>query len=484
MGARTGKQFLEGLRGERELWLGEERVDDVVDHPALAGAARSLAALFDLQHERAGDCLEPDPETGELVNASHMIPRSRDDLQRRRRCLEVMAEFSVGLMGRSPDYMNVTYAGFAGSRGQWAANGNEEFAENLVNYQKRMAREDLSLTHTIIQPTIDKDRDREFATPGNEVPIHKVDETEHGVVIRGARILATLAPFADELAVYPGHPAPEGADDYALSFAIPMNTPGLVFLCRDSASAPGANRFDRPFSSGFDEQDAFVIFDEVEIPRERLFICGNVPVYNTVMSTSWAPNVMQQCMIRAQTKLEFAWGLAARMAEIINDRGPVTTQLLGEIRCYAELVNTALRLGEVNARDYGEGAWFPDDRPFQPLRALLPRWFPRVNEILQLIGSHNLLATPTRAQLDDPGLRKLLDRYLPGAGGVGAEERAAVFRMAWDFAGSALGARNELYERYYFGSGPRHMSYAHVRGDRTRADDLLERMLARAEESD
>lgn len=148
-------------------------------------------------------------------------------------------------------------------------------------------------------------------------------DSEHGIVVRGARILATLAPFADELAVYPGFPLPEGADAYALSFCIPMTTPGLKFLCRDSCSTI-RSRFDHPLSSRFDGQDAFVIFDDVEVPRDRIFINANREVYNTVMTTGWYPNVMQQTMIRAQTKLEFAYGLGLKMAEAINDVSPAT----------------------------------------------------------------------------------------------------------------------------------------------------------------
>ena len=88
MAARTGEQFLKGLRDDRELWVGGERVRDVAEHPAFAGAARAMAALFDLQHEAADVCLMPDPETGEPINVSHLIPRSREDLERRHACLE------------------------------------------------------------------------------------------------------------------------------------------------------------------------------------------------------------------------------------------------------------------------------------------------------------------------------------------------------------------------------------------------------------
>jgi aromatic ring hydroxylase len=156
MPARTGKQFLDGLRTEREIWVDGIRVRDVADHPAFAGAARTMAELFDLQHRYAEDCLMPDPETGEAINVSHMIPRSRADLERRHRCLERIADHTVGLMGRSPDYLNVTFAGFAGREDEWSVAGNEPGAANLVAFQEELRRRDLSLTHTIIHPTIDK----------------------------------------------------------------------------------------------------------------------------------------------------------------------------------------------------------------------------------------------------------------------------------------------------------------------------------------
>ncbi|HEY4891935.1 MAG TPA: 4-hydroxyphenylacetate 3-hydroxylase N-terminal domain-containing protein, partial [Reyranella sp.] len=106
MPARTGKEFLKGLRGAREVWVDGERVSDVVDHPKLRGAAHALAEVYDLHHEHAAICLMPDPETGEPIPVSHMIPRSRADLARRGKALRQVAEYSMGLMGRTPDYMN------------------------------------------------------------------------------------------------------------------------------------------------------------------------------------------------------------------------------------------------------------------------------------------------------------------------------------------------------------------------------------------
>ena len=105
----------------------------------------------------------------------------------------------------------------------------------------------------------------------------------------------------------------------------------------------------------------------------------------------------------------------------------------------------------------------------------------RVAEIITLVGSHNLLTTPSRSQLADPKLRPLLDEMLHGADGVPADERAQVFRMAWDFVGSSLAGRGFLYERFYLTSAARNKQMLHTRFfDRTRSQALLADMLSRS----
>ena len=475
MPARTGAAFLRGLKDDRDIWVGDEKVTDPVSHPAFQGAAHGLAAVFDLQYEAPDDCLYPDPETGELINVSHMIPRSPEDIERRHRGLRRISEHTVGVMGRTPDYMNVTYAGFAGCFDEWAEHGNEAGAARQVEYQKFLRRNDISLTHTLIHPTINKATD-ELPGRENDVILRKVADTEHGIIVRGARILSTLAPFADELAVYPGRPLPEDGDKFAVSFCIPMATPGLKFICRDSVAGT-ANRFDHPLSSRFDEQDAFLVFDDVEVPRERLFIDANVEVYNQVMTRSWNGNVMQQTMVRASTKLEFAWALATAMAEAIGDKSPVARQMLGELWSYAELARAAVQNAEEHPKEWSNGVWFPGADPLSALRATMPFWMPRANEIIKLLGSHNLLATPTWSMMNNADLRPYIDKYLHGANDTSAERRIRLFRLAWDFAGTALASRVELYERFYLTSGARNQQRAQANASRDTAMALVERFL-------
>ena len=210
MGARSGEQFLQGLRStKRHLWLDGERVDDVTAHPALAGGARTLAGIFDRLHNFPDECLIADPETGEPLNVGHMIPRSIDDLKRRNRGLARIRGGHRRPHGPHPRLHERQVRELRGALAGLARRGRGATRRGraTVAFQKRLAREDISLTHTIIHPTIDKSTDGQIV--GNRVPVHRIATTSGGIVVRGARILATLAPFADDFAL-DLHPCPPG----------------------------------------------------------------------------------------------------------------------------------------------------------------------------------------------------------------------------------------------------------------------------------
>ncbi len=466
MAARTGNEYIAGLKDQRSVWVDGNAVTDVTAYDDFRGSLSGMAGYFDWQHIHKDDCLI-DNGNGDLINVSNLIPRSREDLVTRHRGLERLARYGVGMLGRTPDYVNVTFAGFAGQPSLWNQAGNEQGHENLKAFQKEIADKDLSLTHTIIHPIVDK-RVPDYEGVNLQLALRKVDETQDSIIVNGARILATLGPFADELAVYPAHPIPKESPEIALAFSIPINTTGLKVLCRDHYGVK-RSAFDFPFSSRFDEQDAFIIFDNVEIPKHRVFCDCNPDVFNVVMQRGWTGNIMQQTVIRALVKLEFAYELATRIVNVTGQSNRSdSTQMLGELWSYAELTRSALQAAEASAFDYGDGTWFCDERPFQALRPTIPGWMVRVNDILKQLGSHNLLAIPSEADFSDPELAPLLDHYLRGADNVSAKERSRLFRTAWDFVGSALGSRVELYERFYLASAPRNYSLSHMMAQRTR----------------
>ena len=475
--ARTGAEFLEGLRNDkdREIWIGGECVTNPMDHELLATGAEAIARVYDTQHEHAEICLAPNPDDGKLVNRTHLIPRSKEDLEKRRASMEIIAGATGGMMGRVPDYLNVTFACFAGASEVWARRGNERGAENIVNYQKLMRDRDLSTTHAIMNPVADRSKS-DAQQMGGEISLHKVGECAEGIIVRGARMLATLAPFADEISVYPGSPLQEGDEAYALAFALPMSTPGLRFICRDSFAKPKST-FDYPLSARFDEMDAVVIFDDVVVPWDRVFLDGDLAGYDEVITDSgWRGHIMHQAFTRSYVKLMFAFGLGHAMAQTTGvARFDHIQEKLGQIWNMTELTRSALVAAEADSYLDGHGVWYPHDRPLMALRGEMPKWLPRTHELLQLIGGGSFMATPSEADFNS-AIRGDIEKYFQAAGG-NAEQRVRIFRLAWDFIGSDLGGRSELYERFYLSDSWRMTQLAYRTADTTFAESLVDQFM-------
>ena len=458
MTARTGRQYLAGLEDDRVVWLGAQRVR-VAEHPVLRGSLRGMAGYFDWQHRYADDCLVEDPVSGQPMSASLIVPRNAADLARRHRAFERLARYSYGMLGRTPDYCNTTLAGQVARPDVWAK-GEARYHENLRRFHREVIEGDLALTHTIIHAAIDRSIP-ELAGMNADLTLRVVSRHSDRIVVRGAKVLATLGPFADEIYVYPAQPIPKGSEAHALVFSIPVRTRGVIQVCRDHCGVD-ASLQDRPFSARFDEQDSFVIFDDVEVPNERVFVDGNLEVYNAIAPAVFPGNVLQQSAIRAMVKLEFAYDLCVQLARVQNTEGrPDVAQLLGEIYGFLVLTRSAIIAAEARAHDWGAGAFFPH-RDIAIVRTFMPQWMVRINEIIETLGGHNLLCTPAIAAFDDAQLAPLLQRFLPGANGIPAEQRARIFRAAWDFAGSALGSRVELYERFYLSSRQRNLALDHL----------------------
>ena len=248
-----------------------------------------------------------------------------------------------------------------------------------------------------------------------------------------------------------------------------MSTPGLKFVCRDSFSK-GRSHFDYPLSSRFDEMDAVAIFDDVEIPKERLFLSGDTGrLLGGHHRHGWRGHIMHQAFTRAYVKLLFAFGLGHLLA---NTTGVVRfdhiQEKLGQIWNMVELTRSAIVAAEAGSTLDDGGVWYPDDRPFLALRGEMPKWLPRVNELLQLIGGGGFMCTPSEADVQGPARATTIAKYFQAAG-ADAERRIRLFRLAWDFVGSDLGGRGELYERFYLSDSFRMTALAYTLAGQGRA---------------
>lgn len=450
MGIRSGQEYREGLNTPREVWLNGERVEDVRSHPYLKNTVETMARLYDKQHDPSyKDIMTyPSPTTGDPVGTSFMVPRTKEDLVKRRKMIKVWADETYGLLGRSPDFLNTTLMAFYEAR-DFFDSINPKFADNVLKYYEYVREHDLFLTHALIDPQVDRSRSASQQDDPFTV-LRVVRETDEGLIVRGAKMLATLAPLADEVLVYPLGGLKAGEEPYALVFAIPVSTPGLRLICREPIDL-NRSKFDHPLESRFDEMDAVCVFHDVLVPWERVFLYGNVDAANAMYgATNLRNHTGHQTAIRALAKAEFATGIALDIAETIGIKQFLHVQeKLGELIAYLQFIEGAIILSE---EKYETTKWGTVRCAFDPLQAMRTQFhkmYSRMLEVIKILGAGGLLATPTEKDLHSM-IADDIAKYYKGAN-VPADRRIQLFKLAWDLVGSAFGQRSEQYERYYAG---------------------------------
>src|SRR5258707_1491485 len=272
---KTGEDHLRSLRDGRAVYIDGERVGDVTTHPAFRNAVRSAAALYDHQArpenlERLTFALEGAAGDGHArVNRCWMMPRNYQQLVERRRAMTEWAELSCGFLGRAPDHVASSLLGQVIGVEVFRRHGDAR-AKALLDYFDYARRHDLYLSYVIINPQAD--RAKAWGEQQEDLVARLVDEDRAGITVRGAKMLGTVTIMANELLVANLQPLRPGEEDLALSFAIPVATPGLKILSRKSFEAAAISRFDNPLSSQFDENDAVIWFEDVKVPWERVFV--------------------------------------------------------------------------------------------------------------------------------------------------------------------------------------------------------------------
>ena len=466
MPARTGAEFLDRLARTRthvEI-QGETLRGGVAEHPAFRNVVHAYADLFDMQHDpRFRDVLTyPSPSTNQPVAAAFLVPRTEADLVKRRRAFKLWADRSLGMLGRTGDYLNSALMALA-SAADWFGQADQAFARNIRAYYEKVREEDLLLTHTLIPPQANR------AVSGSQqgagtLMAHVVREDDGGIVVRGARMLATIGPFADELLVFPSTVLRGKPEDkpYSFAFAVPSDAPGLRYIAREPLDY-GRSHFDHPLGSRFDESDAVVVFDDVHVPYERCFVLGDPELCNGFYTaTSAIEHMTHQVVARTTAKTEYVLGLTSLLTESIGIGQFQHVQAdIAEIITTLETLRAFGRAAEADAAVNPFGVLTPAWPPLNAARNLYPKLYQRFPEILRKLGASGLMATPTEADVTGPAAADI-DTYLQAATLTGAE-RVRLFRLVWDTCASAFAGRQALYEYYFFGD-PVRMAGSYVAG--------------------
>jgi len=476
MPVRTGAQYIKSLQDEREVWIDGERVGDVTTHPAFRGCITTVAALYDMQHGSLQNKMTyASPSTGDPVGLSFLIPKNKKDFHRRRGMMTLWAQATVGMMGRSPDYVNVSIAAMAAAAEYFGRN-RPEFANNIWKYYERIRENDLVVSHALLNPSHIGDQ----ITLVEEPALRLIEETSEGIIISGSRKLDTSGATANEIILYPTFRL-ETNDMYALALALPCNTPGLKFVCRESFNY-GGSRADHPLASRFEEMDAVVFFDNVFVPKNRIFLLGDVALYNQMaQETHYVTHSDDQTSVRQNAKTEFLLGIASLIVKTLGlDKDPTVQEQLGEMVGYLVTMKSLLQTAEENATTNKWGVYTPDVMPLVTARSMFARdFYPHIMEIIRLLSSSSLMTLPSMTSFDTV-LKPELEKYL-ATGTMTAQERIRLLHLVSDIACSAFGAREEHYERHFAGPPMRNAQALERMFDRGPVEDFVLKFLARTD---
>jgi len=443
MTLRTGAQFLESLRDGREVWLGGERVD-VTQDPRLAPCANAIAEVYDLQHDPAYRELltVTSPKTGEPVSRAWVLPQMTEDLVRRREMIEFLMRRCGGTMGRLPEYMATILMGLHNA-GDILEKADAAYPQRVARFFEECRDNDLCLTHGFTDPP----RDRGLP-PTSFEPLHVVTRDDNGIVIRGAKAVATLAPYANEYLGLTAH-RPDLRPEEVLYFAAPLNAPGLRVVCRESFTHQPT---DHPLSAAFDEMDGWVVFDDVFIPTERVFLLDrvdlNLDVFRAVPS-AWA---FYHILIRQSIKAEVLAGICAAIADYQGNANQQTARFtLADALCYLETLRAFIYRAEQTPVTSWMGLAVPNPVDTIAGRIYGVEHHPRIMQSIRELCGAGILMAPGDNELGHPEIGPLVKRYLAGDD-PRAADRFRMLKLAWEYAADSFGSRQLLFEMYNAGT--------------------------------
>jgi 4-hydroxyphenylacetate 3-monooxygenase len=449
----NGKEYIESLQDEREIYIYGERVKDVTKHPAFRNSVQSIARLYDALHSSdSKEILTCDTDTGSggYTHRFFRYATNSDDLFAQRSAMAEWAKMSYGWMGRTPDY-KASFTNTLGANPDFYG----QFSENAKSWYKKTQEAVPFINHALVNPPIDRDK---IADDVKDVYISIDKETDSGIYVSGAKVVATSSALTHYNFLGQNMAAEINDDSMAIMFIADMRSPGIKLICRPSyelqAAATGSP-FDYPLSSRFDENDAIFIFDNAFIPWENVFVHRDIEMLKAFYPKSGFVNGYTfQSATRMSVKLDFIIGILSKALKATgteNFRG-VQVQL-GEVIGWRNLI-WSLTDAMAGAPDsWVGGAVLPSMKAATAYRIFSTEAYPQIISIIEKIVASGLIYLPSsNKDFNNSEIDKYLEKYVRGSNGMGHKERIKIMKLLWDAIGTEFGGRHELYERNYAGN--------------------------------
>jgi len=449
MPLRSAAQYLESLRDGRTVYYKGERVADVTTHPELGKGAKHCAIDYAIADDPKHRELVRYTEDGRELNRFYKLPRTAEDLLRRREMIAATTQAGRALIvlireiGTDFLYANhiVTHA--------MQEKLKAPYHERLKAYHRHVAENDLAMG---VAQT-DVKGDRSLGPSEQEHPdyyVHVVDRQQDGIVVRGAKAHTTNPIFANELIVLPPRAMAEADRDYALSFAVPVNAKGLKFIA-SPFSGGGDSPIDHPVSSRHKIADTLTIFDDVFVPWERVFLCGETP-YAGALALGFVEYHRFTAISYKLPLLDLMIGCAMLAAEAngIGGAGHVREKL-SRLISYRETVR-ALTVAAAHECTLKAGLAVPSTTITNVAKQHFAENYHAMVQKVQDIAGGLVVTGPSEEDLKNPETKAYVEHYLGGKAGFGAVNRLKLINLIRDYFASGFGGYHELLAIHAEGS--------------------------------
>lgn len=442
-GLLTGAQYKASLDDGRRVYYRGEQID-VRTHPLTAPGIDWQASLYDAQHDpELRDLLIVEDEDGDRISTVWLLPRTPDDLDRKRRATEWITWQTLATMGRTPDMLPWCPIGQLAHIDRFDHH-DPEHSGNLPAFFRRAAKSNLHLCGVLIEPQGSRARSAK-AGEDRAAVMQVVAEEPGGIRIRGAKAVGTFAPQSHEVivgSIYFPHLRPEEA----FWCSVPVGSEGLSFVCREAVSTPEAGRLDHPVTSRGEEVDAFVLFEDVFVPWERVWAYRRPELCDPMLYGATGAGEQWQLLTHLTVKAELLAGLTQLIVDALELASiPAVADQAGRVFQYAQLLRNGVLAGQERAQLTANGVLLPDGASVAAARAYALEEYPRIVHIVQEICGQGLVMRFSEADFADPALAPLFSRYLD-SGSAGARYKNLLMNAVWDLTTSASAGRTALFE--------------------------------------
>ena len=432
---RTGEEYIESIRDDREVWIDGKRVDDVATHPAFKPVVDIRARIYDMAHEAAYQDVMTyvDADTNDRHPIGLRLPFEQQDWQDKRVAVDTVMRDIGGVVTRVGDEtVGEMWSLYDGS--DVLAEIDPRFAENIERHIHRVLKEDIFHVSANTDPKGDRSKPPQEQDP--DMLLHVVKETDAGIIVRGAKY-ETAAGYANQAFVKPtiANWGNEKLSDYAVGCIAPMNAKGMKHICR-TGFAGRAPAEDYPLANRFDEVDTLIIFDDVLIPWEDVLFYQHTRAASFIRATLHRYSAFPFVQ-RILTMADMMIGAALfNVRQTGLDKQQAVREKLAVLACYREGINAHLTASIATAERSPKGLLMPNQSLLFTGRVLACSKLPEMMHLARELCGGQICVTPDRACFEQNETKPWLEKYYSVNENWVADDRRKLLAFARDLLNS------------------------------------------------